>query len=157
MNNTMKTNDTENTDYRKKHNFELDPNYDDGNCVCGLPKDITYMHYEATENTDKQLGDKWEELQDMIDTSGVEVNEMWVLLRVIEVWHNEKVAEAVAKEKREYLNRFLKYFIDTCRESGSLSGGTSFAEDGVGPFLTISSLELQNLVQQFVKSELEEE
>lgn len=101
------TNDTENTDYRKKHNFELDPNYDDGNCVCGLPKDITYMHYEATENTDNQVEDKWEELQDMIDTSGVEVNEMWVLLRVIEVWHNEKLAEAVAKEKRKAVLNYI--------------------------------------------------
>lgn len=104
----MNNNDTENTDYRKKHNFELDPNYDDGNCVCGLPKDITYMHYEATENTDNQVEDKWEELQDMIDTSGVEVNEMWVLLRVIEVWHNEKVAEAVAKEKREMVAKVIE-------------------------------------------------
>lgn len=34
------------------------------------------------------MTEKYEELQDMIDTSGVEVSDMSILLRVVEIWHN---------------------------------------------------------------------
>lgn len=34
------------------------------------------------------MTEKYEELQDMIDTSGVEVSDMSILLRVVEIWNN---------------------------------------------------------------------
>lgn len=63
----------------------------------------------------------------------------------------------VLQEKRKCLDGFLRFMVDSCREDGSISEGSSFAEDGIGPMLVVSNVELQYLVQEYVKAELSDE
>ena len=55
------------------------------------------------------------------------------------------------EEKEQVLEEFLTYMLDWCKDSGRMVEGVNLAEDGIRPFITVSDLELQALLDQFLE------
>uniref|UniRef100_A0A6M3LYX8 Uncharacterized protein n=1 Tax=viral metagenome TaxID=1070528 RepID=A0A6M3LYX8_9ZZZZ len=52
---------------------------------------------------------------------------------------------------RNIVTDFVQYMITESRIAGLLSEGHNLADDGIAPFLTISVIQLQFLVEEFLK------